>query len=75
MRTPIMFSHQGFLVLVERLSCVTYVLIYMYMQDTIARARITEAFMNASATAGLSDNLEHLAKLVDEDDEDEGTIA
>ena len=46
--------------------------ICMYVQDTIARARIAEAFMNASATAGLSDNLEHLAKLVDEDDEDEG---
>lgn len=52
-------------------TCVTYV----PMQDTIARARIAEAFMNASATAGLSDNLEHLAKLVDEEDEDDGMTA
>ena len=39
------------------------------VQDTIARARIAEAFVAMSA-AGLSDNLEDLAKLVEEEEEE-----
>ena len=44
------------------------------MQDTIARARLAEAFMNASTAAGLSDNLESLAKLVDDEEEEDGLL-
>jgi transcription factor IIIB subunit 2 len=39
------------------------------VQETIERARVAEAFMNAT---GLSDNLEDLAKLVDQDEDEEG---
>ena len=39
------------------------------VQDTIAKARLTEAFMNAP-TAGLSNNLDELAKLVEEEEEE-----
>ena len=41
------------------------------MQETIERARVAEAFMNAT---GLSDNLEDLAKLVDQDEDEEGQV-
>ena len=44
---------------------------HVFMQETIERARIAEAFMNA---AGLSDNLEDLAKLVDQDEDEEGQV-
>ena len=42
------------------------------MQETIERARIAEAFMNASTAAGLSDDLDNLVKLVDQDEDGEG---
>ena len=42
------------------------------MQEIIERARIAEAFMNTSTTAGLSDNLDSLARLVDEEEDGEG---
>ncbi|CAI8021266.1 Transcription factor IIIB 90 kDa subunit [Geodia barretti] len=38
------------------------------VEETIERARIAEAFMNASSTAGLSENLDTLATLVDQED-------
>ena len=37
------------------------------MNDIIARARMTEAFMSVP-TAGLSDNLQDLSKLVEQSD-------
>ena len=43
--------------------------LFLYpLQETIERARIAEAFMNASSTAGLSENLDTLATLVDQED-------
>ena len=56
----------------QTLRIMCYFFFFFVVQDTIARARIAEAFMNASMTAGLSDNLEDLAKLVDEEEDEEG---
>lgn len=40
------------------------------VQDIIAKARIVEEFMSSRTAAGLSDNLEDLAKLVEDGDDE-----